>query len=56
MGDMADYEIGRIEDNDSYIKDKSTGKIVKVSNMLLMYSSIYDNESRYELLDENDIL
>lgn len=56
MGEQADYDIDQLENGSSYVKNKKTGEIILVDNIVLMYDDIYFDEDLYEIYDEIEAL
>ena len=54
MGEMADLEIENMERGSSKVLDKTTGKVLIVDNMMLMYTSFYNDVNRYEIIGNAD--
>jgi len=51
MGDMADFEIDRLERGQSLVLDIITGIEIVVQNTELMYTTLYDDDDRYHIRD-----
>jgi len=53
MGEMADYLNDEIEKGESLVLDLKTKEEFWVDNMELMYTALYDDESKYKILEEH---
>jgi len=52
MGDIADYIISQMENDEVTIKNKKTGEIFTIMGTEYMYNRKYWDEKTYEIIDD----